>query len=325
MKAAVVRSFDHPPRYQEFAAPEPAEGQVLVSMLAAGLHPRVRSGANGSHYTSDQQLPMVPGVDGVGRLPDGRTLYFVADDRDLGTMASVAVVDPRRSVEVPAGVDPVLIAAAMNPAMSSWVALRRRISFEPGQSVLVLGATGNAGQLAVQIARHLGAASVVAAGRDPERLDLLTDLGATTVVSQAGDPAEAAERLGEAAADVDVVIDYTWGKPTELAIPALATRRTDRSKLLTWIQIGSMAGLEINLPSFVLLAANLQLIGSGQGSVTAAGIVAELPSLIALLAAGTLTVDPLAIPLSEVETAWAAPTKPGQRVVLTNGSDLPPE
>jgi NADPH:quinone reductase-like Zn-dependent oxidoreductase len=325
MKAAVVRSFDHPPRYQEFAAPEPGEGQVLVSMLAAGLHPRVRSGANGSHYTSDQQLPMIPGVDGVGRLPDGRTVYFVADDRDLGTMASVAVVDPRRSVEVPAGVDPVLIAAAMNPAMSSWVALRRRISFEPGQSVLVLGATGNAGQLAVQIARHLGAASVVAAGRDPERLDLLADLGATTVVSQAGDPVEAAERLGEAAADVDVVIDYTWGKPTELAIPALATRRTDRSKLLTWIQIGSMAGLEINLPSFVLRAANLQLIGSGQGSVTAAGMVAELPSLIALLAAGTLTVDPLAIPLSEVETAWSAPTKPGQRVVLTNGSDLPPE
>jgi NADPH:quinone reductase-like Zn-dependent oxidoreductase len=227
MKAAVVRSFDHPPRYEEFAAPQPAEGQVQVEMLAAGLHPRVRSGANGSHYTSDQQLPMIPGVDGVGRLPDGRTLYFVADDDDLGTMASEAVVDPRRSVEIPAGVDPVLIAAAMNPAMSSWVALRRRISFAPGQSVLVLG------------------------------------------------------------------------------------------KQLTWIQIGSMAGLEINLPSFVLRAANLQLIGSGQGSVSAAGIVAELPSLIALLAAGTLTVDPLAVPLSEVETAWAAPTRPGQRVVLT--------
>jgi len=253
----------------------------------------------------------------VGRLPDGRTVYFVADDNDLGTMASVAVVDPRRSVEVPAGVDPVVIAAAMNPAMSSWVALRRRITFEPRQSILVLGATGNAGQLAVQIARHLGASTVVAAGRDPERLDLLTDLGASTVVSQAGDPAEAAARLGEAAADVDVVIDYTWGKPTELAIPALATRRTDRGKLLTWIQLGSMAGLEINLPSFVLRAANLQLIGSGQGSVPAAGIVAELPSLIALLAAGTLTVDPLAIPLSEVATAWTAPTKPGQRVVLT--------
>lgn len=317
MKAAVVRSFDHPPRYEEFVAPEPAEGQVQVEMLAAGLHPRVRSGANGSHYTSDQQLPMIPGVDGVGRLPDGRTVYFVADDDDLGTMASTAVVDPRRSVEIPAGVDPVLIAAAMNPAMSSWVALRRRISCAPGQSVLVLGATGNAGQLAVQIARHLGAASVVAAGRDPERLELLTDLGATTVVSQAGDPAEAAGRLGEAAADVDVVIDYTWGTPTELAIPALVTRRTDRSKQLTWIQIGSMAGLEISLPSFVLRAANLQLIGSGQGSVSAAGIVAELPSLVALLAAGTLTVDPLAVPLSEVEAAWGAPTEPGQRVVLT--------
>jgi NADPH:quinone reductase-like Zn-dependent oxidoreductase len=314
MHAAVVRSFDHPPRYEDFAAPEPAEGEVPVELLAAGLHPRVRSGANGTHYTSDQHLPMIPGVDGVGRLPDGRSVYFVADQ----AMAERVLIDPRRSVEIPAGVDPVVIAAAMNPAMSSWVALRRRIAFQPGQSVLILGATGNAGQLAVQIARHLGAADVIAAGRDPERLDLLSEVGATTVVSQAGDPEAAADRLGEAAAEVDVVIDYTWGKPTELAIPALATRRTDRSKLLSWIQIGSMAGLDINLPSFVLRAANLQLMGSGQGSVTAAGIVAELPSLIALLAEGVLTVDAVAVPLAEVETAWTAPTKPGQRAVFVN-------
>lgn len=317
MRAAVVRSFDHPPRYEEFATPDPAGDQVLVDVLAAGLHPRVRSGANGTHYTSDGRLPMVPGVDAVGRLPDGRRVYFVADDDAPGTMAEQAVLDPRRAVPLPEGADPVVIAAAMNPAMSSWVALRRRVAFKPGQSVLVLGATGNAGQMAVQIARHLGAAHVVAAGRDPERLAMLAGLGATTVVPLTGDPEEAAGRLGEAAADVDVVIDYTWGAPTQLAIPALLTRRPERSAALDWIQIGSMAGPDITLPSFVLRAANLRIMGSGQGSLTAAGIVAELPSLMEQLAAGTLTAAAQPVPLAEVERAWTAPTEPGRRVVLT--------
>jgi NADPH:quinone reductase-like Zn-dependent oxidoreductase len=320
MYAAVVRSFGHPPRYEEFTTPRPAGGEVLADMLAAGLHPRVRSGANGTHYTSDRKLPMIPGVDGVGRLPDGRSVYFVAGDDAPGTMAEQAVVDPRRAVPLPENADPVIIAAAMNPAMSSWVALRRRVSFKPGQSVLVLGATGNAGQMAVQVARHLGAARIVAAGRDPQRLDLLTGLGATSVVSLTGDPEQAADRLGEAAADVDVVIDYTWGAPAELAMPALVTRRAERSMPLDWIQIGSMAGPDITLPSFVLRAANLRIMGSGQGSVTAAGIVAELPSLMEQLTAGTITAAAVPVPLAQVEHAWTAPAGPGQRVVLTTSA-----
>ncbi|MET8964120.1 zinc-binding alcohol dehydrogenase family protein [Streptomyces sp. NPDC004074] len=317
MHAAVVRSFENPPRYEEFTTPRPAEGQVLVDMLAVGLHPRVRSGADGTHYTSDGRLPLIPGVDGVGLLPDGRCVYFVTEGDAPGTMAEQALLDPRRSVPLPDDADPVTIAAAMNPAMSSWVALRRRIEFRSGQSVLVLGATGNAGQMAVQIARHLGADRVVAAGRDPKRLELLTDLGATDVVSLAGDPARAAGKLGEAAADVDVVIDYTWGAPTERAVPALLTRRTDRSAPLDWIQIGSMAGPDITLPSAVLRAANLRIMGSGQGSVTVAGIIAELPSLMTELSKGTLSVAALPRPLAQVEKAWTAPTEPGQRVVLT--------
>ncbi|MCX5397764.1 zinc-binding alcohol dehydrogenase family protein [Streptomyces sp. NBC_00102] len=317
MRAAVVRSFDSPPRYEEFPTPVPGDGQILVDVLASGLHPRVRSGADGTHYTSDGRLPLVPGVDGVGRLPDGRHVYFVADDDAPGTLAERALLDPRRSIPLPENADPVTVAAAMNPAMSSWVALRRRISFRAGQSVLVLGATGNAGQMAVQIARHLGAESVVAAGRDPERLERLTGLGATRTVSLAGDPEEAADRLGEAAADVDVVIDYTWGRPTERAIPALLTRRADRSAALDWIQIGSTAGPDITLPSFVLRAANLRILGSGQGSLTAAGIVAELPSLVEELVAGSFTVGTRAVPLSEVEAAWTEPADPARRVVFT--------
>jgi NADPH:quinone reductase-like Zn-dependent oxidoreductase len=311
MHAAVVRSFDHPPRYETVDAPQPqGEHELVVDVLAAGLHPRVRSGADGSHYTSDGSLPLIPGIDGVGRTADGGLLYFVLQDTTRGSMAEQAVVDVRRSVPLPADSDAATIAAAMNPAMSSWIALRRRIAMPPGQRVLVLGATGNAGQMAVQIAKHLGAAHVIGAGRDPERLAALRDLGADVTVSLDDDA------LG-AAADVDVVIDYLWGAPAEHAIRAIVTRRPDRSRPLDWIQIGSVAGPDIALPSAALRAANLRILGSGQGSVATAAIVDELPALAAEITAGRLAVNAAPRPLSEVESAWTAPTAPGERIVFT--------
>ncbi|RHA40710.1 quinone oxidoreductase family protein [Cellulomonas rhizosphaerae] len=315
MHAAVVHSFDELPRYDTIDVPVArTPDEVVVDVLAAGLHPRVRSGADGTHYTSEGTLPMVPGVDGVGRTPDGGLVYFVASDDAPGTMAARALVDRRRSITLPVDTDPVAVAAAMNPGMSSWVALRRRVGFQPGGSVLVLGATGNAGQLAVQIARHLGASRVIGAGRDAQHLELVDALGADEVVSLDGD--DAGDRLGRAAGDVDVVVDYLWGRPTEQAMKAVLMARTDRSRPLAWVQVGSMAGPEIALPSFLLRAANLSVLGSGQGSVTTAGIVAELPALAALVASGVLTVDALAVPLADVEHAWTRPVRPGQRLVL---------
>ncbi len=318
MNAAVVRSFDAPPRYETFQTPQPSgEHEISVDVLAAGLHPRVRSGASGRHYTSAEALPLIPGVDGVGRAADDQLLYFVAFDGAFGTMAERTVIDRRRAVVLPDDADVPAIAAGMNPGMSSWLALRKRISFTAGQKVLVLGATGNAGQLAVQIAKFLGAGYVAAAGRDPERLAGLTRLGADEIVPLTGEPDEVARALAAAGADVDVVIDYLWGPVTEQAIPALVRERTERSKPLWWIQIGSMAGLEITLPSAALRAANLQLLGSGQGSLTTAGIVQELPELAAQITAGAFTIDPLPTPLSDVEAAWNTPTTPGQRIVFT--------
>src|SRR5215475_9782627 len=106
MNAAVVTSFDEPPHYQSSEVPEPAAGeQLLVDVLAVGLHPRVRSGAAGAHYTSTGTLPMIPGIDGVGRRPDGKRVYFVADDDVVGTMSDHALIDERRSIELPDDVD----------------------------------------------------------------------------------------------------------------------------------------------------------------------------------------------------------------------------
>jgi NADPH:quinone reductase-like Zn-dependent oxidoreductase len=289
---------------------------MLIDVLAAGLHPRTRSSANGSHYTSTGQLPMIPGFDGIGRDPDGRLRYFILADTHLGSMAEQVVIDPRRSTPLPANTDVVTVAAAMNPAMSSWIALRNRITFQPGQSVLVLGATGNAGRMAVQIAKHLGARDVIAAGRDPERLATLTELGADTTISLAGDPETADLALGQAAAEVDVVIDYLWGPATERTMPAVITHRTDKSRPLTWIEIGSMSGLQITLPSAWLRAARLQLVGSGQGSVSTKDIIGELPALAAEISTGTYTIDAVSAPLSHVQTTWNAPVAPGRRIVF---------
>ena len=170
MKAAVVSSFGTAPRYEEFPVPIPAgDDDMVIEVIAAGLHPRVRSQADGSHYTSTDELPLVPGIDGVGRGADGLLRYFVLPDTTMGAMAEQTVIDVRRSIVLPEDSDPIAVAAAMNPAMSSWVALRQRVPFQAGQNVLVLGATGHAGQLAVQIAKLFGANQIIAAGRDAGR------------------------------------------------------------------------------------------------------------------------------------------------------------
>jgi NADPH:quinone reductase-like Zn-dependent oxidoreductase len=309
MHAAVVTSFATPPTYQQFPTPTPhTPHEALVDVLAAGLHPRVRSQADGSHYTSTETLPLVPGIDGVGRAPDGSLRYFILPDTTMGAMAEQTLVDLRRSIVLPAGADPVRVAAAMNPAMSSWIALRRRIEFTKGHSVLVLGAGGSAGRMAVQVAKRLGAGQVIGAGRNLDRLAGLTELGADTVARL--------DDLGPVAREVDVVIDYVWGEPTAEAMRAIITDRRDPGKPLTWIQIGSVAGPTAAIPSAALRAARLNIVGSGQGSVSTQDIVAELPALAAEIACDAFSINVRPVPLADVEAAWRDTTE-DRRVVIT--------
>jgi len=316
VKAAVVTAFDTPPRYEDIDAPTPAgPADFVIDIVAAGLHPRVRSQADGSRYTSTDELPLIPGIDGVGRGPDRRLRYFVLPDTTRGSMAEQTVVDERRSILLPEDADVIALAAAMNPAMSSWVALRRRIDFRAGQRVPVLGATGNAGRLAIQVARHLGASAVVAAGRDRRRLATLGAVGATATVALDADPDTVAEQLAEGARDVDVVLDYLWGEPAVRAMVAL-TAPEPRQKPLTWVQIGSVAGRSAAIPSAALRAARLEIVGSGQGSVSTAEILAELPTLAHEISAGRFTVDAKPVRLADVEQAWRTDAYPNQRVVL---------
>ena len=317
MNAAVVTSFDEPPHYQQIELPQPTTpDEMLVDILAVGLHPRTRSGAAGAHYTSTGTLPMVPGIDGVGRRPDGKRIYFVARDDVIGTMADKALIDTRRAIELPDDVDVAKVAAAMNPAMSAWVALRRRVPIESGQSVLVLGATGNAGAMAVQVAKRLGAGRVIGAGRDLDRLSALASVGADDVVQLTADIDATGAALCRVAGEVDIVIDYLWGKPAEQAMMALLTARSDPSRAINWIQIGAIAGPTIELPSAALRSTNLRLQGNGQGAVSTSVYLAELPSLIDEINAGSIAVTPNTVPLHDVESIWAQADPPGQRTVL---------
>lgn len=308
MKAAVVHAFDQPPRYTDFPDPVPTGGEELVAdVVAAALHPRVRSQANGSHYTSTGELPLVPGIDAVVRDTKGRLYYALLDDTTLGTMAQRTIIEKDRSVPLPKNADPVMVAAAINPVMSSWVALRHRIHFPAGSRVLILGATGNAGRMAIQVAKRLGAKEVIGAGRNPQRLSDLSTLGADRVLTL--------DQLEEAS-DVDVVIDYIWGPPSAQGMVDLLSRRRDRGKDLSWIQIGSMAGATAEIPSAALRSTRTQIVGSGIGSVTRAHFRNEIPQIAKAVTKGEFEIHTQTAPLSDVESAWTRTEADNKRLVF---------
>ncbi|MFI7450008.1 hypothetical protein ACIBQX_21140 [Nonomuraea sp. NPDC049714] len=314
MKAAVVTTFSEPPHYQDHPEPQATgEHELVVDVLAAGLHPRVRMQAEGSHYSSTDELPLVPGIDGVGRGPDGRLWYFLSLGATLGSMAERTLIDTRRSVVLPRHADPVTVAATLNCAIASWLALNRRITFEKGQNVMVIGATGGTGRMAVQVARLFGADQVIAVGRDADRLAAIPGADATALLS---DP----ESIGRAGAEVDVVLDFVWGAPAAAAMTALVTGRTDPTRPLTWVELGSMAGPQAPIPSAALRSSRLQIIGSGQGSLTTADMAAEAPAVAAEIVRGTFAVDATEVALQHVEQIWTRPADSSTRIVFTPGA-----
>ncbi|MGC2162090.1 MAG: zinc-binding alcohol dehydrogenase family protein, partial [Silvibacterium sp.] len=254
MNAAVVEAYDRPPHFAEFADPVAGDGEVLVKVSAAGLHPIVRSLANGTHYGSAGILPFVPGVDGVGRLADGSRVYFGATHPPYGTFAERSITRPAMCVPLPDGLDDVTAAALANPGMSSRAALMRA-KFAAGENVLILGATGVAGQLAIQVARRLGAQRVVAVGRNAKALAELSALGADAVISLEQDAASLVEafRASLAEAKINVVLDYLWGQPAEYLLQAISQKGLSHAApRIRYVQIGGSAGPTISLAAATL-------------------------------------------------------------------------
>ena len=319
MKAAVLHAFGKPPLYEDFPDPKPNDGEVLVRVRAAGLHPVVRALASGSHYGSTDALPVVVGIDGVGRLEDDTSVFFAGTQPPYGTMAELASVPRAFCMPLAGGLDEVTAAAGLNPGLSGWLALKWRAKLAKGETVLIMGATGVAGQLAVQSARLLGAGRIVAAGRNQEALGKLVELGATSLVDLTGPVDEIRDALAReaAVAPFDVVIDYLWGPPTEALIGAIETRGlTHVAPRTRLVQVGDSAARSITLDADVLRSSGLEIYGSGAGSVPVSDVLAAVPAFMQLLATHQLKVDVEVLPMSEVEAGWSRQSK-GRRIVFT--------
>jgi NADPH:quinone reductase-like Zn-dependent oxidoreductase len=317
MKAAVVHAFDAAPSYADFADPAAGDGERLVTVTAAALHPIVKALASGTHYGSTGQLPFVPGVDGAGRLGDGSRVLFGSARAPFGTFAEQGLAADWMTIPLPDKLDDATAAGIANPAMSSWVALSFRAKFVAGESVLILGATGVAGQLAVQIAKLRGARRVVAAGRNPAALAQLKELGADAVISleQERDALIEAFRA-EISSGVDVVLDYLWGLPAEAVFAAIAQKGLGHAgSRIRFVQIGNSAGATISMQAAVLRSSGLELIGSGFGSASLDQIRLAVAEFFSLIAERPVHFKVKTAKLKEVEALWNLPEQ-GVRLVF---------
>ena len=164
---------------------------------------------------------------------------------------------------VPDDLDDVTAAAIANPGMSSWAALVERARLTAGETVLVNGATGTAGRLAVQIARHLGAKKVIATGRNPETLRCARRPRRRRLRSPwALTRLEIEERFRSVFAEkIDVVLDYLWGRSAELLLSA-AAQAAPKSAEVRFVQIGAAAGSQIALRADVLRSTPIDTRGA---------------------------------------------------------------
>lgn len=221
MKAGIVTGAGQAPMFGNFEEPRAEVGEVLIQVSAAALSHLTKGRASGTHYSASGQYPLIPGVDGVGKLDNGKRVYFALPRAPFGSMAELAVAKSAFTIAVPEGLGDVEAAGIANPGMSCWLGLKERAKLEAGETVLVNGATGTAGKLAVQIAKYLGAKKVIATGRNPESLKSLQALGADLLISLTQDEATLDQKLQEQfALGVHVVLDYLGAQaPNEFLAP----------------------------------------------------------------------------------------------------------
>lgn len=322
MNAAVVTSFDHPPSWGAYTDPVLDGAEVLVRTTCAALSNLAKGRAAGRHYSGKAAFPFVAGVDGAGTLADGRRVYFAFPRAPFGTMAELVPVPPEYCASIPDGLDDVTAAAIANPLMSSWAALTERAHFQAGEAVLINGATGVSGRLAVRVAKHLGARTVVATGRNSVQLAELSALGADVVLSLDTPEAELIATFAEvlAAERIAVVLDYLWGVPAERLMSAIISGTNhNAAPRIRYVQIGNSAGAVIPLQAGTLRGSGIELLGSGLGSISQARLVAIIGEAFAAISGAGLTVETVTRPLTGVAEAWNEETG-SRRLVLTNSS-----
>ncbi len=323
MKAAIVNEAGKPPVYGDFPDPVPADGRSVLRVTAAPITHLTRARASGGHYSVSDAFPLVPGADGAGIAEDGRHFYFLIPEPPYGAMAEYVLVRDDHLIPIPDSLDDFTAAALANPGMASWTALVGRAGLRPGETVLINGATGASGRLAIQIARHLGAGRVIATGRRVEAFDDLRRLGADAIIQLEQDR-EALGRalLAEFRRGVDIVLDYLWGPSAEALLAAAATGG-EAAVPIRFVQVGSMSAADISLPSALLRSSALEIIGSGLGSVRLDALKNAISGVFGAARDAKLEIATERVPLAEVARAWAERSG-GARLVVVPDDDRAP-
>jgi NADPH:quinone reductase-like Zn-dependent oxidoreductase len=322
MKAAIITLAGKTPVYGDFNEPVASEGKELVTVTASALSQFSRSRSSGSHYSSGDEFPSVAGTDGVGRTADGRRIYFVLPETPFGALAEKSIVSSKHCVAVPDGLDDATAGAIANPGMSAWAALVDRAHLQLGETVLVNGATGTAGRIAVQLAKYLGAGEVIGTGRNESELAELLSLGADTVIPFALGPslsrgAKQYEQglIADFARGIDIVVDYLWGESAKTVIVAIA-KAVEDARPVRFVHVGGASREEsIELPGAALRSSAIQLMGSGIKSIPFPKLLDAVKNVFDAAVPAKLQIQIKTVPLSAIEENWGAPGKP--RIVVT--------
>lgn len=321
MKAAVVYKKGELPQYTDF--PDPIienENHLLMDVKASAVKNLDKNIASGKHYSADDKATAkVAGGDGVGFLEDGTRVYALGV---TGMIAEKAIVDKHKMVKVPEGLEDCTAAALPNAVAGSAMALRFRADIQQGETVLINGATGVTGKIAIQLARHYGAGRIIVTGRKEETLKALLDLGADeyVLVTQPDEDFIKHIKKIHSTTPINIIIDYLWGHSAELILKSLKGDGSFTPKT-RFISVGSLAGDTIQLSSEILRSVDLQLSGSGFGSWTKAEmkelITEILPEMFDLAVSKKLVIETVSVAIQDIEKAWDMPLADGKRLVIT--------
>jgi NADPH:quinone reductase-like Zn-dependent oxidoreductase len=321
MKAAVIYHRDEMPQCLDI--PEPVvqnDDELLIFVKASAIKHFDKGRSSGKHYSSpsDKNLATVIGGDGVGVLENGTRVFALGVS---GMIAEKAIIEKNRMVKVPDGVDDFTAAALPNAIAGSAMALRFRARMKQGEIVLINGATGFTGKVAVQVAKHFGAKKIIVTGRNDKSLQSLIALGADEIVSLKQDDEKFISHLKEihTKTPIDIIIDYLWGHTAELILTSLKGNGSFTHKT-RFVSIGSVSGDKMQLSSENLRSVDLQLSGSGLGSWTKDEMqklfTEIIPEIFQLAAEKRLKVETVNVHLKDIDKLWDMEVTDGKRLVI---------
>jgi NADPH:quinone reductase-like Zn-dependent oxidoreductase len=317
MKAAVLHEIGGIPRYEDFPDPVPGEDEVIIDVKAVAVENVDKRIAAGTHYASQRyiaQLPAIPAFDGIGALPDGTIVGFGNPRPPYGALAEKTVVPKGAYMPIAVDIDPA-IATVLGTAITG-MSIKTAAGFVPGETVLVQGATGVAGRLAVKVARLLGAGRIVASGRDDGQLREVRTLGADMVINTAvSDEALQRAYLDAKGNGYDVVVDFLWGRPTEILLRSLVPESFTFGKPTRLIQVGDSAGVALVVAAESLRTSGVEIYGAAKG-FNPETMNEAYGQIVNWTQSGELTFDVVKVPLSDIESAWQRTDLRGSRLVV---------